>query len=144
MANKGNVIVTGDKALDKTMATMEAKIQKKVARHAMRVATRGVILPQALRRVPVGKASKGSRNPGALKKSLTVKAFKRSRSRTGVAVVAGDGFFQGETYYSGMVEFGTKNMQANPFLRAAGYESKPQVQALIVADIRKALAELGK
>ena len=142
MANKGNVIVTGDRALDKTMATMEAKIQKKVARHAMRVAAKSIILPAAKRRVPV--------LSGALKRSLKVKAMKRSRSRIGVAVEAGDGFFKGEQYYSGMVEFGWKDDKrgrsapAHPFLRPAGYESEPQVQALIVADIRKALAELGK
>jgi len=136
MANKGNVIVTGDKALDKTMATMEAKVQKKVARHAMRVAAKSIILPAAKRRVPV--------LSGALKRSLKVKAMKRSRSRIGVAVEAGDGFFKGEQYYSGMVEFGWKSAPAHPFLRPAGYESEPQVQALIVADIRKALAELGK
>ena len=136
MAKRGNVIVTGDKALDKTLNGMEAKIQKKVARHAMRVAAKSIILPDAKRRVPV--------LSGALKKSLKVKAITRSRSRVGVDVFAGDGFFKGDQYYSGMVEFGTKKMPPNPFLRAAGYANEPRVLSLIEDDIRRALKELGK
>lgn len=137
MAKKtGGVIVTGHKELDKTIASLEAKVQKKVARSAMRKATKSIIMPAAKSKVPVAS--------GALRKAIKVRAIKRSRSRIGVEVVAGDGFFKGDQYYSGMVEFGTKKQRAQPFLRPAGYENEPRVRRLIEDDIRQALKELGK
>lgn len=45
---------------------------------------------------------------GALRRSLKVKAMKRSRSGVGVMAKFGDGWYQGETFYGAFIEFGHK------------------------------------
>lgn len=120
--------VDGDKELMQQLAGLEGKIGRKIAQGALRRAAKKVILPEAKAMVPV--------DTGQLEGSLKVKALARSRRVFGVAVVAGEGFFKGEEFYGGFVEFGTKHMEADPFLRPAGYANREKVLRLVVQDVK--------
>lgn len=128
------VIVTGDLELDAKLSTLEKKVQKKVAKKSMRKAAKEIILPEAKNRVPV--------DSGALEESLVVRSLKRSRSRIGVEVRTKEGFFKGDEFYGGFIEFGTATQKAQPFLRPAGYGNEPRIRELIIQDIKQALREM--
>lgn len=126
-------VVTGDREVDKKLHELEPKLQKKFARQATRRAVREVVLPEALARVPV--------DTGQLESSLTARATKRSREFVGAQVVTREGFFSGETYYGGMVEFGTKNMEADPYLRPALYGNESRIREFFIRDIKELIRE---
>jgi HK97 gp10 family phage protein len=142
----GGVIVTGDKALDKLLAGLPAKLQKKLSRQATRKAAKDIVLPEALARVP--------EDTGDLADSLKVQAIKRSRSKIGHMVATKDGFYKGDQFYGGMVEFGTKERQHKSgkqvgaiqphkfaFLRPAIYDNEAQIKDLYVKDVRELINE---
>ena len=92
---------TGFEELDRKFREMPVTMQKKAMRPAAREVAKLVRL-QALASVP--------RKTGALAKSLVVRAAKRSRrhkDQVAVSVRTRDGFFKGDQFYGGMIEFGT-------------------------------------
>jgi HK97 gp10 family phage protein len=102
MALAGRVTITGLKELDRQLGELPKALGKKIVRKAVREAARPV-LADAKAAVPV--------DSGDLKKSLKLKAFKRSRKRPGtfgIQVCTRSGWFQGKQFYGGMVEFGHK------------------------------------
>lgn len=106
--------VKGDKELIAALRGLEPKLLKKAFRRTFRVL--GKIAADATRaNVPV--------KTGALKRSVKVRAVKRTRKGTvGVNVISG-GKLAGAEYYGHFVEYGTKKMAARRFMRHA-YESK--------------------
>ena len=135
-AGAAGVIVTGEFELDKKLSTMEAKAQKKVARKALRTAAKSIIVPDARAMVP--------EDTSDLRRSIKAKAMRRSRTRVGINVLAGDGFYKGNQYYSGFVEFGTKFQEADPFLRPAGYANADRIRNLIIKDLKKIFIEMAQ
>jgi HK97 gp10 family phage protein len=130
----GGVIVTGDEALDKLLAGLPAKLQKKLSRQATRKAAKDIVLPEAKARVP--------EDTGDLADSLKVQAIKRSRSKIGHMVATKDGFYKGDQFYGGLVEFGTKERQHKfAFLRPAIYDNEAQIKDLYVKDVRELINE---
>lgn len=142
----GGVIVTGDEALDKLLATLTPKLQKKLSRQATRKSAKDIVLPEARNRVPV--------DTGDLDDSLTVRAVKRSRNKIGHMVATKDGFFKGDQFYGGMIEFGTKerahksgksvgSIQPHKFafLRPAIYDNEARIKSMYVSDVRELIAE---
>lgn len=90
----------GDKRILKKLAGLPPKIQRKVISKSARTAMR-----------PVLNAAKANapKKTGRLKKSLRMRALKRSRKgRIGVTVATSAKWFSGDEYYGAFQEFGWK------------------------------------
>lgn len=120
-------IVTGWKELDKAFGGLEVKIQGKVLRGAMRAGAQRI---QAAAVAYI--VSNPSIDEGDLAKSLKVRAAKRSRRSIGMQVVT-----KGAAH-ANLVEYGTKNMPPEPFLRRAGYDNKAAIQKMLLDDVAEA------
>lgn len=96
-----NIILTGDKALDRNLHQLEAKLQRKVFNRAGREAVKP-IAAKARQNAP--------KDTGRLRKSIKVRATKRSRRGVGIKVTTGDrsGDFGGKGYYGAFLEYGHK------------------------------------
>lgn len=142
MSKQRGVVITGDKELDRKLAKLEPKLQKKLSRQATRKAAKDIVLPAAQAAVPA--------NTGELEDSLKVRAVTRSRNRIGHMVVAGDGFFVGDQFYGGFIEFGTKTRATraghsrgrvmpgqHAFLRPAVYDNEVRVRKLFQDTLRE-------
>jgi len=106
--------ITGVDKIVRKLKSVEPSIQQKALRKATRAGAK-VIQAEAKALVPV--------DTGALKDAIKVKAGKRKKGRISTLVQVGQGDFKGDTFYGGMIEFGTSKMPARPFMTPA-YESK--------------------
>ncbi|OJW26900.1 MAG: hypothetical protein BGO49_21505 [Planctomycetales bacterium 71-10] len=123
----GGVVVTGVEEIDRRMKTLVPRLQKKVIRQSMRKAMK-IVAAATRARVPV--------DTGLLKASIKVRATKfKRRGRLGVEVRAGEGDFKGDTFYGGMVEYGTKRMPPRPFMAPAYDETKEQAKGVAMDEI---------
>jgi HK97 gp10 family phage protein len=116
---------------------LEPKLKAKIGRKAARKVAKETVYKTAREKVPV--------KSGDLKKSIKVRALKRSRKnkhKVGARVVTGPGFFKGEQYYGGFVEYGTRRMAAQPFMRPAAIENRKRVPRMLRAEIKKLLRAL--
>jgi HK97 gp10 family phage protein len=148
------VVVTGDKALDKALHAFEPKVQRALTRKATRVAAK-VVQEAAVLRVPI--------LTGTLEDSLKVRAMRKRkgkrnrRGKFGHSVIASDGFFQGDAFYGGFMEFGTKQRfhksgkstgeiepRSFDFLRPALYEKKDTIRRLFTTTMRQLVLEEGR
>lgn len=139
-APQRGAIITGVKELDAILATMPARLQKKLAADACKKACKDIILPDAKQLVPV--------DTGALEDSLVVRAAKRSRSKrgsqVGYAVQTKDGFFQGDEFYGGFQEFGwDDHPEGDPFLRPALWSNVGRIRELFLKTLRIFVAQQG-
>lgn len=73
-------------------------LRNKIIRQELRKAAKLTILPTAKARMPV--------RTGLLRKSLKIRAIKRSRVNSGVRVALSSKDFTGETFYGGFIEYG--------------------------------------
>ena len=135
------VTLTGDKALDKKLSAMPTRLRNKAMRQACRVVAK-LVHTDARQKVP--------RKSGDLAKSLVVRAAKRSRKhkhQVAVTVRTKDGFFQGDQFYGGFLEFGTAERQTKAgasrgrvpqfkFLRNALYSFPETKRQIFVNHIR--------
>ena len=95
------------------------KIGNKLASKAGRSAAK-VLAKKVKELVPV--------DSGDLEDSIKVRAAKGRRDGAkGAMVITGKGFFKGDTYYGGMIEYGTKRMPNQSFLRHAAILARDQV-----------------
>ena len=98
-----NLVLTGDKELDAMFAAMPELMQKKALRPAARTVAK-MVLEQARAEVP--------EDTGLLRSELRIKAKKRTKRyphTIGMTVGFRDDLFRGDTFYAGMMEFGTKD-----------------------------------
>lgn len=118
-----NVNLLADvRELDRKLKQLPDKVRKTGGRKATRAAAK-IVLEDAKRLVPY--------DTGLLESSLKVRARKRSRKNkntVGHAVVTGEGFFKGETFYGGFLELGTKHIDADPYLRPAIYGNQNRIR----------------
>lgn len=135
MAKVFAIDVVGAPELKAQLAALEPKVAKKLTRKAMREAQK-IVLADAKRLVPV--------DTGQLRKSLAIRALKRSRSRFGVSVQTKEGLFKGEQFYGGFIELGTKKMEAKPYLRPALYDNEAKVRETFADSLREFIRELPK
>ena len=91
--------ITGDKELDRKLAELPDKVERKVFRQAVREGAKQFLAP-ARALTPV--------LSGQLAASLKVRAGGRSRKFKGVSatVITEEGFFRGKTFYGAFREFG--------------------------------------
>jgi len=108
------------KASDK-MNLLPAKLSRKLAGQAGRAAAK-VLRAEIEKLVPV--------KSGALRGSLKVRAAKKRKDRMrGGVVLTGKGFFKGQTYYGGMVEFGTRFQPEQSFMRKGALSARNRVRS---------------
>lgn len=147
MAKSGMVYLTGDKELDAQLRTLTDRAVKKLFRKAtrtgakkMQAAIKETMPVSEKKRRQAGKettdksgqvTSKDSR-PGALKRSIKVRALKRSRSgRIGHQVVMG-----GEAAaYVSKIELGTRKMRPKRTIRDAFNASQRSIGSEFVDDV---------
>lgn len=150
--------VYGGKELERTLAELPLKLQKKVLSKAARKAG-NVVKDEARRRVPV--------DTGALRKALKVRAIKakmtRRTGRTGVLVGASDKDFTGKQFYGSFIEFGyhrgarkSRNKEAQakiedrpfieprPYLGPAFDAKKGEAERIFRYEIRTNLVKVAK
>ena len=141
MARSASITVTGIKELDRQLRELDAKLAKTYVRKAMRKSLVPV-KDQAKKNAPV--------DTGHLKKSIKIRAAKRSRKQFGAVVRAGNqtGNIRDE-FYGGFMEWGYrmrngKRRQGTRFMKNAAVEKRPaaiaifrrEVQASIIAGFR--------
>lgn len=117
------IVVFGDKALDKKLASLGPKLAKQIARSAMRKSGKGV--KQAAKETVAV-------DEGELQQSIEVRALTRSRSRIGVKIQTEE---DGKGFGGAQLEFGTKHMAAQPFLRPSLYDNQESIREQIIADV---------
>lgn len=135
MADVLQVSLQGDRELIEKLEGLPPRLTKKLTTSAMRKAAKP-ILDEAKRIVPV--------RTGTLRKSIRIRALKRSRRRFGVQVITGEGFFKGKTFYGGMVEYGTSRQAAQPFMRPAAKRKVGEVRRVFNEELAKALNEIAR
>lgn len=147
--SRAGAIITGDKELNSKLAGLPLKLQKKLARQATRKSAKNIVLPAAKANAPV--------DTGLLEESLTVRALKGGRGRVGAIVTTREGMFQGDQFYGGMMEFGTKERQHKSgksvgriqpngfaFLRPALYDNADRVRGEFVTDVKQLISEASQ
>lgn len=136
--------LTGDKKLDKTLRDLEPKVRRKTMVAAMREGAKK-IEKVAKQYAPVGKPQPGKpeHQPGTLKKSIKVRAAKRSRRTFGVDVRIGDKNWQGDAWYGSAVEFGSKKQEGQHFLERAYDEKGKEVRDFVLKEIRAGIERLA-
>lgn len=128
------VLVTGHKAIDKKLKTIEAKLGRKVLRKAMRESLKPT-LKTAQDLAPIGET-------GALKDSVKIKPGKRKRGVISLLVALGAGWFKGSTFYAAFVELGTSRIKARRFMTQAYEREKEAALADAERRIREGLDKI--
>ena len=154
------VYVEGFAELDVALAKFIPKLSKKAIRHGSREAAK-IVAADARSRAPVGDYDEGGyfwkkREPGQLKKNITVRAMRRSRTTQGHAVTVGKTLFVGDQFYGGFVEMGwtltgrrragrpqIRYIPPQPFLRPALYDNQHLVVSTFVLETKKKLASIA-
>lgn len=156
------VTIVGVEELIKKLKELPEKLEKKLIRSSLRVAG-NILLRRTKDECPIGV---GTKNPGALKKSLKLRAPRRSRKNKGkirlrIITNAEDNLFKGDTYYGGFVEFGHRIgkrpraaakrkfgdvrgiVPPNPFMKRAATAARGEVIAAFRSDLAGKIAALA-
>ena len=118
MASAVDIRMTGEKKLIRAFKKLEGKEQKKGARKGLRAAAKP-IRNDAVRLAPADEQRRLKR--------IVVRAIKRSRRFIGIRVMTTDDPTGPDRSVAHKVELGTKNMQAQPFLRPALHKNRANV-----------------
>ena len=82
------------------------------------------------------------RDTGQLERSISARAQKRSRTSFGYsAIIKPD---SPAAKYGFALEFGTKHIAADPFLRQAGYANRQKTYEFAVVDVKRVLRSMGR
>jgi len=130
----------------KKLREFPGKVERRALSKAGRAATKE-IANRAKELAPVQqkpKRGKQLRSPrGRLKKSIKVRAMKRKRGRVGFRVTTGAGEFKGDTFYGGMVEYGTTKQPPQPFMRPAWDQQKGTALQTYVSEVKREIDLAG-
>ncbi len=137
---KRNIVVIGVEAIDKKLRKLSGAVGKKVVRRSMRKGMK-IIAAATKSEVPV--------DTGLTKKSVQVRALKRSRKRLGIEVrVSGKvpGLIKTSaagkrTFYPAVVEYGRKGVPGNPFMRRAYSANAEHARQVTLADLKQGVDE---
>lgn len=100
--------VRGDRATKRALMKLTPRLRRRVLAKATRDAMRPT-LKQAKANAPRRKTRKGAAvKGGQLRKSLKLRAMKRSRVKVGAYVATAGGWFKGRQFYGAFQEFGWK------------------------------------
>ena len=124
-----HIYLTGDAALNAKLKALTSPVAKRVIKESAKPALKPV-LRQSQDLAPVRKEGERSggevRPPGGLRKSLRIKALRRSRTRYGYRVTTAVDFFKGHQFYGAFQEFGWKSGAAFKTL------ATPETQSRVV------------
>lgn len=129
------VKIDGVKEIQAKLAALEPKVGRRIVRTALRKAAKP-ILTMARALVPV--------DSGDLKRSIKIRNLKKRRRSYAIAVGTGPGWFQGDEYYGGIVEFGADNVAAQPFLRPAFDANSDAAQKILKTEILQQVEKAAK
>lgn len=127
-AGLGNhAIVTGDRELLRKLRTLPRNVQRNVVKRAVRAGAE-VVAATAKEFAPV--------RTGNLREAIHVREVK-TRSPWSVAfeVAVGEGDFKGHQFYAAFIEYGTSQIQAQPFMRPAVEVAGPRATATMLAAV---------
>ena len=135
-----SIIMTGDKEVDRLLATLEPKLQKKAIRKGTREGAK-VVLERARSLVPV--------DTGTLLDTMTVRSAVgtgRGRLRRGTIghMVTHRETGAEDPFYAHFVEFGTRVWQGDRYIRPALYDSAKQVVGASRKAIREGVEEIAR
>lgn len=117
------IIITGDAAADRALKEFATNAQRRIVRKATR---------EGLRPVLTAAKANAPRKSGRLRKSIKLRAMKRSRTKVGARITTGTAGsdFQGKTYYGAFQEFGWRvGKRAKEVRRAQNFTLKRKVRA---------------
>lgn len=115
--------IVGLEEVERALRMLPAAAAKKAIRQALRIGGK-MVLAQAKQNVPVAS--------GALKKSLKVRAGKRTRKNViSIRVATADDWFKGDTFYGAFIEFGTVRIKAQHYVQRAYDQKKVAVSAML-------------
>ncbi len=135
-----NIILTGDKQVDRMLATLEPKLQKKAIRKGTREGAK-IVLQRAKQLVPV--------DEGTLLRSMSVRTAKREggqrlpRGTMGHSVQHVQRKGKGDPFYAHFVEFGTVKWEGHKYIRKALYDSRDQIVKANQEAIRAGVLEIA-
>jgi len=149
------IFTTGDKQLDSLLRTFDKKELRKIGNRAARQMTKK-IQSDAKLLAPV--------DTGELVRAIKVRAVapppgrkQKRRGVIGASVRVGEGFFLGDTFYAGFLEYGTEERATKSghhtgriveglydFLRPALYSNKAWVRGQWAKAVRDAIAHFAK
>ena len=137
---KATAVLTGDKQLNRVLRRLSGKDAKAAIRKGSRKALKPV-LADARQLAPV--------RTGALRRSIKVRAIKRSRTRVGSRVTTGKATFTGPTFYGGFVEYGYtsrggRTIAGVHFLEQAATRKQGQAVRIYRDEIRRAILQIVK
>lgn len=130
---KFKINLKGEKALIKSLEQFPDKVQKTIMKSAIRKAAKPLVA-QAKENTPV--------ESGALKKSMKLRAIKRSRKnkyRVGFLIGSSDKNFTGEQYYGSFLEFGTKRQPPIGMVRKAYDSGGEAAMNAAIEEIKKGI-----
>lgn len=135
-------VISGEKDLDRKIRKLVMGEGPRSVNGAARKATREaakVVLADAKARV--------AHLTGKLESSLTVRvASKRSKRKNfiGHTITTREGMFESGRFYGGYLEYGTKFMEADEYLRPALYGNEGQVQGVFLNRFRQLIEAAAK
>lgn len=130
------ISLSGEKELLNMLKELAPKEMKKAVRQASR-ATAKAVLDDAKSAAPV--------DTGLLESSLTVRtATKIGRNRIAHRVITKDVFGGQKAFYAHFVEFGTVNMEADPFMRPALWGNEDEMKRVFTQELRAAVSVLQR
>ena len=140
--------VRGLAEVNELLKGIEKTLQNKVLRPALRDVAKTILLPRVRARIP--------KRSGFLARQLTVRGAKgaggkrlprgRFGSSVGFKEARKDGnVFTGDSFYGGILEWGTKKHKTKPthrirahkFLRSSLYDSRPEMIAALASAVRR-------
>ena len=141
---QGAVIITGIKEIDRKLAKLPGRIQKKVARQSMRAGLK-IVQAEMKSQIPV--------DTGLARSNVKVRALKRSRTRIGmeVRIKAAEGLINqsGSSgkpfFYPAGIEYGDSTHTPNPFGRrsyaSAGPKAATLTKTLVIEGVEREAAK---
>lgn len=138
------VVIHGIPQLEEALDKLTKKMRDRVVDKATRDAA-NVVMIEAKRLCPVKTGSlrrsihvKKGHATAAVSRQLKYSQKARDIAKMSYAVIAGEGFFKAETWYGGIVEFGSVNWDGKPFMRPAAKAKKEVIRQIY----RKAIREV--
>lgn len=127
--------VQGAKEIERKLKSLEPKLARKIVRQSLRKAAKP-ILKKAKENCPVA--------TGELKKNLKVRALKKRKHSYAVQAGTSKGWYKGDQFYAGFIEFGTVNMEPKPFMRPAFDSEKENSQKILISELLSGIKEASK
>jgi HK97 gp10 family phage protein len=129
-----NFRLTGQKAVARAFKKLPAKMAKKGIRKGLRAGAK-IMANQIKVEAP--------KETGLLKKQVKVRARKRSTKFIGVNASAVDPKTQNE-FYGNFIEYGSNNIDKNPFVENSFQKSKKQAETIAAKTIKSETDKLLK